>query len=152
VNAFATCAGFRGDVLPAVLESGPTVELGDHVPFTELFPGQDRGLLLVVIAAAVRVGDGLPLAVDEMLGAEVPDVGDGLRVLTVTRAAVEAVARIGDTGMARVWNGAWEQLGRALPVPADLTQSIRGFIVQCRAAVANGWEVFVVERREAHPG
>ncbi|MEY2983259.1 MAG: hypothetical protein RL562_3486 [Planctomycetota bacterium] len=151
MSALATCAGFRDDVLPAVIACGPSVELGDHVPFTELFPGQDRGLLLVVIAASVRVGDGLPLAVDEMIGAEVPGVGESLRVLTVTRAAVEAVARIGDTGMARVWEGAWEQLGRVLPVPADLTQSIRGFVVQCRAAVANGWEVFVIERREALP-
>jgi hypothetical protein len=151
VNGLATCAGFRGDVLPEIVACGPTVELGDHVPFTELYPGQDRGLLLVVVAAAVRAGNGLPLAVDEMIGAEIPEVGDALRVLTVTRAAVAAVAEIGDTAMARVWDGAWEQLGRPLPVPADLTQSIRGFIVQCRAAVANGWEVFVVERREQGP-
>lgn len=151
MNALATCAGFRTDVLPAIVDCGPSVELGDHVPFTELYPGHDRGLLLVVVAAAVRVSDGLPLAVDEMIGAEVPDVGEDVRVLTVTRAAVAAVAQIGDTAMARVWDGAWEQLGRPLPVPADLTQAIRGFVVQCRAAVANGWEVFVVERREPGP-
>ena len=80
-----------------------------------------------------------------------PHASDTVRVSTVTRAAVGAFAKIGDTAMARVWDAAFEQFGRPLPVQADLTQAIRGFIVQCRAAVANGWEVFVVERREAAP-
>ena len=151
MTALATCSGFRDDVLPAVVACGPSVELGDHVPFTELFPDQDRALLFVLVAAAVRVNDGLPLAVDEILGPEVPHASDTVRASTVTRAAVGAVAKIGDTAMARVWDAAFEQFGRPLPVPADLTQAIRGFIVQCRAAVANGWEVFVVERREAAP-
>jgi hypothetical protein len=150
VSGFATCAGFRAEVLPAIAAHGASVELGDELPFTELFAGEDRGLVVVLVAVAVRLRGAVPLAVEEILGA--PLSGPGAPVVRLLhRAAVDALAAIDDLSLAALWTEALAQLGRPGTPPPDLSQAIRGLVVQCRAAVANGWEVFVVEVDEAAP-
>lgn len=143
MSTLATCAGFPADVLPAIAACGTGVELGDHVPFAESFGARDRSILAVLVATALRLGDRVPLAVEEMFGPPIPRGAAVARSLAP--AAVSALAAFDDLRLARLWNASWQALGATGAVPADLTQAIRGLVVQCRAAVSNGWEVFVVE-------
>src|SRR5690606_11302416 len=145
VTRLATCAGFRADLLPAIAAQGATLELGDEVPFSTNFGPADRGLIAVVVAAARRLRDATPLAVDEIFAAACETRGSPIVARPLRPAAVAALACFGDLAVSGPWNEVWTRLGHDGPVPPSLGQPIRELVVQCRAAVANGWEVFVVE-------
>lgn len=144
MTRLATCAGFRHDVLEAIRAHGARIELGDHVPFTEVFGDGDRGLVALLVATANRLRDDLPLAFEEMFGPVCVEQ-DTVHARPLTRAAFAVLAAFDDLALSALWTAAWSALGHAGSPPGEWTEPIRGLVVQCRAAQANGWEVFVVE-------
>ena len=143
----ASCAGFRADVLPAIARHGATTELGDEVPFSTGFGSADRSLVALVVAAARRRRAVHPLTIDEIFTSDAALDASAVAITVLRPIAVDALAAIDDLALSGLWREVSTSLGDREPLPSALGQSIRELVVQCRAAVANGWEVFVVEDR-----
>ncbi len=156
-TSLVSVAGFLPDLRAGLARHGLAITLGDEVPFTEFFAGLAREeLLQLVPRAAELLGVGLPRSA-------VPSPLDGLPrsldAVVLEDASVQTLARIDDTRLRPLWNRWWQGVaigrsaggpGSAAPGPdPDLTQSVRGFVVQARAAVANGWAVVLAGARPA---
>ena len=161
--ALVSVAGFLPDLRAGLARHGVAITLGDEVPFTEFFVGITRDELLALVPAAAKLlsepaellsepaelpGEpaGPPAAAVAVEG-----LPAGLDAVVLDPAGVRLLAQIDDTRLRPLWTCWWQAISarrladRAVAPPAepapDLTQSVRGFVVQARAAVANGWVV-----------
>ena len=129
------CAGFPSDLVAAIAGCPPDGQLADFVAFHDVFEGVDREAVGELFATAG--------ASDPWTGGPLREA-DGFWLLPA--GCVATLARIDDLalgGLRRAW---WARLGHEGEPPADLGQAVRGLVVQCRAALANGWVVAWRER------
>ena len=141
----AICAGFRDDVFATLRESGDTEPLADILPFVAPCGDEFEGLLVAALdAAALRFGQPVPLAV----------LGEGIAVTPSIRArqllplAVALLARHDDLALGALYRAVVARKGLA-KVDAPLADVLRALVVQCRAALADNWEVFLLDETPA---
>lgn len=89
-------------------------------------------------------------AVAELLGREVVASRTVLALAedlphcrSLVRGARDELARLDDTRLGPLGRDLWARLGHDGDPDPDWTQELRTLVIQCRAAQANGWDVYV---------
>lgn len=135
IDLQALAAGFIEDLLPALEECEFGVDLRDVLPFVELVG--EGGAARVHAAVDIATADAASpsFTADRVVGDH--------RVAKLHPVAVTALARFDDLALPALYRSVAQR--RCEPaVSPQLAGEIRGLVILCRCAVANGWEVLAI--------
>lgn len=137
----AICAGFREDLLAVLREAGEREPLADLLPFVEPCGSEFEGLLVAALdAAAVRFEQRIP---QQVFGERIV-VTPTIDARPLLESGIRLLAKHDDLALGALYRAVVTRRGLA-DVSAPLAALLRALVVQCRAAVANGWDVLLLD-------
>ena len=143
-TGFEFCAGFPDDLSHALAECPADGVLGDYLPFHEVLRGVDEHALQLLFAAAAEIGGRQRPGDAAVFGAALGD-GVAAEARHLDKRCVDLLAAFDDTAIGTLRRAWHQKLGGEGDLDPDLGQGLRGLVIQCRAAVTNGWVVVACE-------
>ncbi len=139
--ARAICTGFRDELVATLRELGDTEPLADVLPFVEACGADFADLADAAVSiAAARFGVVAPRMVFGANEAITPKI----RVRRLSKDAFTLLARYDDLALGGLYRAVATMRGLGAPTP-DLAGLLRAFVIHCRASLANGWDVLLLE-------
>ena len=137
----AICTGFLDELVTVLREDGEREPLADILPFVEGCDARfEPRLRAALVSAGAVFGQQVP---EHVLGVPFP-IGPTIRGRRLDPAAVALLALHDDLALGRLYRETSASCGEGAVTP-ELAGQLRALVIQCRAAVANGWVVLVVE-------
>jgi hypothetical protein len=135
IDLQALAAGFAADLCTALEDCGFGVDLRDILPFVELVGEGGAARVHAAVAIATADASSPAFTTDRVVGDH--------RVAMLHRAAVAALARFDDLALPALYRAVAQRRFEPAVSPR-LAGEIRGLVILCRCAIANGWEVLAI--------